>query len=68
MRIWGDPPGGDIENIPVSIDYLSALWIGSKKIGFLAILLKRDRNHRPHSHKLLGHRRLGKCGRDKTRR
>jgi hypothetical protein len=51
----------------VSIKYESALWIGPKKIGFLAIPLKGDRNHRPRSHELLGNR-LGECRRDKTRR
>ena len=46
--------------------YQSALWIGPKKIGFLAILLKRDRNHRPRSHELLGRLRDGLLCEQKT--
>jgi hypothetical protein len=38
------------------------LWTSSKKIDLLAILLQRDKNEHPRSHKVLG-RRLVKCRR-----
>jgi hypothetical protein len=46
-------PSDDERHAAVSIVRLLALRIGTIKIGLLAVLLKRDGNERPRSHKLL---------------
>ena len=55
----------DVRIPAVSIKDPLSLWIGTIKIGFFAVLIKRDGNERPGSHEVFGCR-LSKSWRDKT--
>jgi hypothetical protein len=53
-------PGDDDRNMAVRVIHYLSLWIGTIKIGLLAVLLKRDGNERPCSHEVLGRRLRGR--------